>query len=305
MIRAVVDVGSNSLILLVARLELGVWTPIHEVTRITGLGSGLRATGVLGEQSMADSLAALAEFREIAASLSAGVMHAGGTMAVRSAANQAEFLTRAAAQGTPITVISGDEEAALGFDAVANDPAFASHARLSIIDPGGNSTELCTADRRGSSWDVRLRRSYPVGALALRDGVLANESPNSFALLEAAAEIDDLVGLGYRPGESGTAIVLGATGTNLVSIRDQMATWQPDRVHGAVLTYEEVSKFVSSLSQLDDAGRRAVVGIQPGRERTIHVGALILERFLFALRAEEVSVSVRGWRHAWLESFES
>ena len=97
-------------------------------------------------------------------------------------------------------------------------------------------------------------------------------------------------------------MVLGATGTNLVSIREKLKAWEPDKVHGAVLDYEEISRAVGWLMPMTDAQRRDVPGMEPGREKTIHIGALILERFLFALRASSCGVSVRGWRHALLEN---
>jgi exopolyphosphatase/guanosine-5'-triphosphate,3'-diphosphate pyrophosphatase len=114
-------------------------------------------------------------------------------------------------------------------------------------------------------------------------------------------QIDDAIGLRYLPHQCGTVVTLGATGTNLVTIREKMAAWDPVRVHGSVLGYDEVSLAFEHLSSLGDAGRAAVVGIEKGREHTLHAGALILERALYALGAEECSVSVRGWRHALLE----
>ena len=113
--------------------------------------------------------------------------------------------------------------------------------------------------------------------------------------------MDQTISLSYRPNEAGHAVVLGATGTNLVSIREQMSTWQPERVHGAWLDYEEVSKAAGWLSAMTEAQRATIPGMETGREGTIHAGALILERFLFALRVLGCSVSVRGWRHALIE----
>ena len=115
------------------------------------------------------------------------------------------------------------------------------------------------------------------------------------------AYVDDLIGLCYRPGQAGAAVVLGASGTNLVCVRDQVLQWDPGRVHGVVLGYEDVSKMFGWMAELTDSERAAIPGLEIGREKTIHLGALILERFLFALRAEECRVSVRGWRHALLE----
>ena len=130
---------------------------------------------------------------------------------------------------------------------------------------------------------------------------MCEERPDARALLTATAEIDSAIGLSFRPGEVGRVVVLGATGTNLVTIRDGITEWDPQRVHGSWLDYEEVSKAVGWLSSLSEAERRAIPGMEPGREGTIHAGALILERFLFALRVLGCSVSVRGWRHALFE----
>ena len=80
-----------------------------------------------------------------------------------------------------------------------------------------------------------------------------------------------------------------------------MTSWDPDHVHGAVLDYEEISKAVGWMFRMTDAERAAIVGIEPGREKTLHIGALILERALQVFRAPECRVSVRGWRPALLE----
>lgn len=294
------DVGSNSVLLLVAEWQNGVWVPVIETTAVTGLGAGTKQSGLLSEEGMADTLSALARAREVAAEHGVSDVLYGGTMALRLAQNTDEFLHRASAQGTPVTVVSGEDEAQLGFWAVAEDPLFATAERISIIDPGGHSTELVTADRTENGWEIRFRRSYPVGALGLRESVLTGESPDFAARLSALAEIDRMIGLDYRPGQGGLAVVLGATGTNLISMRDRLLTWQPDRVHGATLDYEEVGRAVGWLCDMTDAQRAQVPGLEPGREKTIHGGALILERFLNALHVLDCRVSIRGWRHALL-----
>lgn len=297
---AVVDVGSNSVLLLVSERRAEGWVPIHEETAVTALGEGTKQTGLLSEPAMEATLAALERQFQSARDHGAERIRAAATMAARIARNTPELQARAAAQGTPVEVLSGDDEAELGFRAVAQDPVFAAHDRLSIIDPGGHSTELVTADRTAAGWRVGFQRSYPVGTLGLRaDGM--GESPDVGQVLRTIAQIDDLIGLAYRPNQAGHAVTLGATGTNLISIRERMTHWQPERVHGAWLDYEEVSKAVGWMMPMTDAERAAIPGMEPGRERTLHLGALVLERFLHALRVLGTSVSVRGWRHALLE----
>ncbi len=299
--KAVIDVGSNSVLLVVAERAGESWQQIYEDTAVTALGDGTKATGLLGEPGMDATLKALAQFFATAQELGVESIQAAATMAARIASNTSDFQKRAEMQGTPVTVLSGENEAELGFLSVATDPMFAKERRISIIDPGGHSTELVTADQVEGQWVVRFRRSYPVGTLGLRSTHFPSERITPKEMFEGIAAIDDLIGLCYRPHESGAAVVLGASGTNLISIREKMTHWEPDRVHGAWLDYEEVSKAFGWLAPMSDEERASVPGLEPGREKTIHLGSLILERFLFALRTGGCRVSVRGWRHALLE----
>jgi len=299
--KAVIDVGSNSVLLVVAEEQSGKWAPLYEASEVTALGEGTKATGLLGERGMSATLSALARFFAIAREHGVEAPLAAATMAARIANNTAEFRARADAQDTPVVVLSGEDEAELGFRAVANDPAFAEIDRLSIVDPGGHSTELVTATRNGTDWTAEFRRSFSVGTLGLRSQFLPSEASDPIAVLGASNHIDDLLGLEYQPGQAGQVVVLGATGTNLITVRERMTTWDPHRVHGQYLDYEEVGRAVGWMMPLTDAQRAAIVGMEPGREKTIHIGALVLERFLHALKVEGCSVSVRGWRHALLE----
>lgn len=299
--KAVIDVGSNSVLLLIEELGENGWSTVYESTDVTSLGENTKLTGLLGDAGIAKTLEALRTAFAKSREFDAGNPVAAVTMAARIAKNTSEFLKRASEQQTPVTVLSGDDEAELGFRAVASDPTFSSAGRISIIDVGGQSTELTTADRTAFGWDNKFRRSYPIGTLALLGSTLKEECPSGIARLHACREIDEIVGLAYLPGQSGTAVALGATGTNLVSIREKMAKWDPIKVNGAVLGYEEISKAAEWLAEMTITQRSAIVGIERGREATLPIGALILERFLFALRAEECAVSVRGWRHALLE----
>ena len=303
--RAVIDVGSNSVLLLVSELSNGFWVPVVDDTAITALGEGTKKTGVLSERGMTETLGALKRFWTLAVDSGALDIVAGATMAARIASNSAEFLERAAGQGTPVQVLSGEQEAQLGFEAVVNDPAFEGCQTISIVDPGGQSTEMVTASRSDSGWNVDFRRSYPIGTLGLKSTNFTTEQVDGLALLRASGVVDDQIGVCYRPGQCGEVVVLGAAGTNLVSVRDQLTSWQPDVVHSSTLQYEEISKAVGWMMPMSDSERREIQGLEKGRENTIHIGAFILERFLFALRAESCRVSVRGWRHALLANLDS
>lgn len=302
--KAAIDIGSNSVLLVVEEQSSNGWKVIHEASAVTSLGEGTKQTGLLREDRIKETLGALQDFWSQAQSHGAQQTFAGATMAARLASNTPDFLARADAQGTPVTVLTGEQEADLGFLAVASDPVFAEESRLSIIDIGGQSTEIVTADRVGpelNDWKILFRKSFSIGTLALLAGVLSDVNPGPAAILKAVGVVDDELGMIYRPNESGMAVVLGATGTNLVSIREKLVDWQPDVVNGQWLDYEEVSKAWTWLASLSLEERANIIGMEPGRERTLPAGALILERCLFSLRTLGCKVAVRGWRHAVLE----
>jgi exopolyphosphatase/guanosine-5'-triphosphate,3'-diphosphate pyrophosphatase len=298
--RAVIDIGSNSVLLLICRRTDGRWETAEEGSWVTGLGKGRAEDGSLAAQSMALTLDALAQAAERIRAHSAEA-RAWATAAVRQAPNAEDFLAKVRELGIPAEILSGDDEARLGLEAVLFDPAFKRHDTLTVIDPGGRSTELATAVRQGGEWKTLHRVSVPVGALSLTEGPYSDELPGFAQHLAAVRMVDDLIGQEYIPDACGQAVTLGATGVNLVSIRERLNDWSPERIHGQELDYEEVAKSVGWLSGLTLEQRRALPGMEPGREATLHAGALVLERFLQAIHALGCAVSVRGWRHAALE----
>lgn len=302
--RAAIDIGSNSVLLLVAEHREDGWQPVFESSDVTGLGVGTKETGLLGESGMEHTLVALKHFFAKARELGATDVRAAATMACRLASNTATFQEQAATQGTPFEVLSGEDEARYGFLAVAEDPTFAAYPVKSIVDVGGQSTEIVISEGSVQTF----ARSFPVGTLGLRgelerDGASPEGRLSGPEVLGTSRAVDDTFGFSSRPGQAGVAIALGATGTNLVTIRERMTSWEPERVHGQWLDYEEVGRAVGWLCGMTDTERASVPGIEKGRERSLHLGALILERGLFALKVEGCFVSIRGWRHAWLERF--
>lgn len=296
---AIIDVGSNSLLLVVAKLHKENWFPIFETSCVTGLGEGTKKSGLITDAGAEKTLEALRE--AFASAKTEGVTpRAFGTMALRIATNADDFLERARTQATPVKVISGEEEARLGTLSVLEDPGLAGEERVTVIDVGGHSTEISTSARSEGSWATEFQRSFAVGTLSLRDTVLAHESPSRQDLMRALVAIDDIFCMRFLPGKTGRVVALGASATNLVTMRGEISEWDAEKVHGAYLDFEEISKFVHSLSALTDSGRAELIGIEKGRERTIHIGALILERALQMVHALGCTVSTRGWRHALL-----
>lgn len=299
---AVIDVGSNSILLLVAELIDGYAQAVAEDYEVTGLGEGTNTTGYLRPESMQRTAKALERVWQRAVSLGAVKIEAKGTMALRIARNAQEFLELADNQGTPVSVLSGDEEAENSFLSVACHPLYRDLPLLSVIDIGGHSTEIQIAEKtEDGTWKTHFRESRPVGTLSLKAGTLRDECPGFRERLRAVAEIDDALGFIVTPGVHTTAVAVGASATNLVAIRDRIEPWDPSRIEGATLDYEEVSKAAAWLAELPLSVRASLPGIETGREGTVHIGALILERALHCLKVLECRVSTRGWRFGLAE----
>jgi exopolyphosphatase/pppGpp-phosphohydrolase len=79
-----------------------------------------------------------------------------------------------------------------------------------------------------------------------------------------------------------------------------LTAFDPAQAHGVWFGDETPAALLERLLCLSDAERRALPGIEPDRAPLLHVGALILERALFALRREEVQISTRGLRYGIL-----
>ncbi|MDX2065998.1 MAG: hypothetical protein SFX74_09675 [Fimbriimonadaceae bacterium] len=301
--RAVMDVGSGSVLLLVAERDesTGRWHRVFESSHISMLGDGLLSTGFLREDRVFETLGALAVGFDTARAHGATEIFAAGTAALRIARNADDFRARAEAQGTPVAVLSGDREAELAFLAVAEDPRFSDAEQLAVIDPGGQSTELVIAERDGDGWRETFRHSFHIGTLQMRAAVLTSDTPHPSEILPASSWIDDTIGTHIAPANVTRVVTLGAPATDLVTLREGWPDWRPDEVHGAWLDYEEVGKAVGWLMRLSVAERSALPGIQPARGTTIHLAALILERFLNALNAHGTFVSIRGWRWPMLD----
>lgn len=295
--RAVIDVGSNAVVLAVCESSGASWTSVLDTSTVTALGEGLPKTQRLNDEAIERTLHALKRAWTDAHACSADVQ-AWGTMALRVAQNADCFLRLAREQGTPVRVLSGEDEARLGLLSVALDPTFDGD-RISLIDVGGHSTEVGTYDRQVRS--ILFMNSLPIGTLALRAFCEVDGSLAGLALLRASAAADDAIGFASRPNSAGTVVAVGASATNLVTLSRQLKEWLPELVHGAALSYEQVSRFVARLAPMTDEQRAGLVGLEKGREFTIHLGALLLERCLHAFRAESLRVSVRGWRHAIIE----
>lgn len=292
---AAVDVGTNSVLLLVAeRGKDGVVRPVREEAEITRLGRGVDRSGVLSAEGMEATLEVLGRFAALAREAGARALVVTATSAARDARNGAEFLARARERtGTTVEILSGAEEARLSYLAVAQDfSAEAGEAGLLAIDVGGGSTEFV----HGRGRAVLFRTSLDIGSVRLTERCVHADPPTAADQEAVRAAVRDA--LATLPAFPLGVRVVGVAGTvtSLFALAHHIEPYDASAVHGGWLSLEEVSEVRARLCQLPLAARRALPGMQPKRADVLPAGALLFETALRHLGAAGAYVSDRGLR---------
>ena len=290
---AVIDIGTNTLLLLVAEPGPdGGLRAVTDLCRFGRLGQGLDASGQLHPEAIARSLDICREYRAELDRLGVDRPRVVATQAMREAGNAAAFVAPAEAiLRAPVEVIAGAREAELAFRAQAESLPALRGRPFVVADVGGGSTEVIVTD--GAA--VVSAVSVPIGAVRLAERHLRHDPPTADDRAALVADIDRHLAPLALP--TGVPLVASAgTATNLAAIDLTMATYDADRVHGHTMSPAALAALTTRLATVAAAERRAIVGMEPQRVDVIPAGAAIFDRLVARLAAPAVIISDRGIR---------
>jgi exopolyphosphatase/guanosine-5'-triphosphate,3'-diphosphate pyrophosphatase len=302
--RATIDLGSNTVRLLVADLQAGTrgWRVVDADQRVTRLGEGLTASGRLAEAAAARTAAAVGEYVRRARRAGAERVAIVATSAVREAANGREFAAALErATGERVTIVSGREEAALTLVGVLAGLDEVDGAAPSLVfDIGGGSTEYILA-----------RDRTLVEAISLRLGVVdfAERYPfrgpvdwPRYAAMQAEIDGRLVAELPERIREAGSARLIGTAGTatTLAALDLGLAAYDAGRVQGHVVTRAGVEALLARLGALTVEERAALPCLEPGRADLIVAGTAIVLATMDRTGATQMTVSDWGLREGIL-----
>jgi exopolyphosphatase / guanosine-5'-triphosphate,3'-diphosphate pyrophosphatase len=305
---ASIDVGTNTVLLLVAERREGRLVPVIERAEITRLGRGVDASGRLAPDAIAETVRVLASYAEEARRAGVSRITCVATSAARDAANGAEFFAAArAAAGLVPEVISGEEEARLvyrsawrDFGAAGTSPLPAG-AALAVLDVGGGSTEFTF----GTGSAPASRTSLQVGAVRLTERHVRTDPPPAAELAAvragARAALDGLPPAARTLGGEARLVGVAGTVTTLSAVAQALAPYDGTRVHGASLSLVEVEALLARLAALPVAARAALPGMEPKRADVIVAGCAIVLEAMRATGFDRLTVSDRGVRWGLLE----
>ncbi len=196
---ASIDVGSNTIRLLIVAVEGSRIADIHSARRITRLGNNVHQTGTLQDRNMEDSIAVLKEFSSAISHFGVYYTKAVGTSALREATNADLFIKKAFGEtGILIDVISGEQEAALTLKGILASLPMAGYTipeSTLILDMGGGSTEWISIQKNhaaGTSPAV-LMGTIPLGVIKLAQKYVQAGPVSEYDIHQMTAEIDPVL----------------------------------------------------------------------------------------------------------------
>ena len=293
---ATVDVGSYSVLLLVAERKEGGFRYLVDKAVVTRLGEGLYRNRKIKPEAMERTIGALKRFRGIMEGCRVKGVAAVGTMALREAENAEEFLERAKKEaGLTIEVIPAEEEARLSYlGAISGLPLF--RKRGFVVDIGGGSTEFVL----GEGSRILERSSLKVGALTLTETFLRSDPVRAEEFSDLSGYLKEAFDRAGLPAGGGDLVGLGGNIATMAAVKQLLTDFDPSRVHGTLLDLSEVKRQIDLYLSRTIEERKKIPGLDPMRADTILAGAAILHTVMERLRRDSITVSTHGLRHGLL-----
>jgi exopolyphosphatase / guanosine-5'-triphosphate,3'-diphosphate pyrophosphatase len=286
---AVIDVGSNSSRLLVADVADGEVAKVERQSRVTRLGRGVDLSGQLSAEAIEEACGAIGDYVAICEGADVEAVAAIATSAVRDASNGDAFVAELRERFAISTrVLDGDEEARLTY-------LGATHERpptqpTLVIDIGGGSTELVV----GHDDRIAFQASLQAGVVRHTERHISSDPPATAQLESLAADVRSTIeraAAGRDEARASAGIAVAGTPTSLAAVELELDPYDPERVHGHVLSLETIQRLLSQLASAPLEERARIPGLHADRAPTIIAGVVILVEAMRAFGLERIRVS--------------
>jgi exopolyphosphatase/guanosine-5'-triphosphate,3'-diphosphate pyrophosphatase len=268
-LKAAIDIGTNTIRMLVARNDAGGIRAVARSRRITGMGKELRATGGIGKKEFGKSVSALREFSREMHRLGVVQYRACGTAGLRGAANSKEFLEAAAAAGVRMEIITAAEEARLTWEGVHN--SFNEEDGTIVMDIGGGSTEFIAGPGRKDSI------SLATGVLVVRGLMPVSDPPLPWQIVNLGHYFAERIASGtssWRNRRFRHMVGTAGTFTTLAALDMKMTEYDPGKIDGKKMSLARLRTWGDRLATMTERQLLSLPGMEKGRERYIVPGVI-------------------------------
>jgi len=290
---AAIDVGTNTVRLLLARVDAGKIVPVRYYRKVTRLGGGFTADKGLAPEAMERTLSSLREVSAILRAENISRTRAVGTAALRDALNGRAFIASVFSEiGLSIEIINGDEEARLCARGVlaALEPR---PERCLIFDVGGGSTEFLLQAKRGTLF----HRSYPLGVVTLSEEfkTVDLQLGRIRRVLDFfSCDLADSGCLKMVSSEDVALVGTAGTVTTLAALHLGMIDYDWRRVNNLLLNRPLLESLLYRLLALSPNEREVLPGMEKGRGDLIVPGLYIVLELMVRLGKNCLTVSDHG-----------
>ncbi len=291
---AVVDIGTNTVLLLIARIDNAgqIETIVYE-QRIPRLGKGVDAERNLAPESIQRVIDVLKEYKSIISQHNPDRTVVAGTSAARDAKNKSEFADRIKHElGFDLEVLSGEDEALWTYrGAISGVPDI---ERATVVDIGGGSTEITVGDKGR----VLNTISLDIGSVRLTERFFKHDPPTHSELEAAITWVEDELAKPKGFGFAGTTLVgTAGTATSLAILDQGLREFSIPAIMNYRLKLENVYELFRTLRSTPSAGILKLSTVMEGRNDIIAAGVLILREVMVHYKFSELIVSERGVRY--------
>jgi exopolyphosphatase/guanosine-5'-triphosphate,3'-diphosphate pyrophosphatase len=270
---AAIDCGTNSVKILIGQLP----DILVRESRMVRLGQGVDTTGVLADDALERTFAAIDEYAALIRRYDVTRVRFCATSATRDARN-AQVFTDGVRERLGITpeVLSGAEEAALVFEGAVAHLRSPVEEPVLVVDIGGGSTEVVLGHAHPEA-----AVSMDIGSVRLHERHLHDDPPTAEQVAACLADIDRHLDECPVPLADARSVI-GTSGTikTLAAVMLELPRYDRDAIDQSHFGSTETRQYVERLLAMSVAGRRALPSMHPGRADVIGAGALIWSRVL-------------------------
>jgi exopolyphosphatase/guanosine-5'-triphosphate,3'-diphosphate pyrophosphatase len=293
---ASIDIGTNTILLLIAKVERGKICPLDEIETIARLGEGVQKKGLLLKEAMERSSQTLAQYLKRCREMGVQRVFVAGTSALREAKNSGEFLKAVEEKlSLSIEVISGEEEAHLSFLAVAEDLREANQSIL-VVDIGGGSTEFIL----GKGHQIGQWISLSLGSVRFTERFLHSDPVQDEEWEMMKENIQKLlINIPHFQGPL-LMVAVGGTATTLASVEQRLEEFSVEKIHHFVLEKKALKDqlFLYQSKTIED--RKKIPGLPVARADVILAGGTILYMAMEEMGCPSALISCHGMRYGLL-----
>jgi exopolyphosphatase/guanosine-5'-triphosphate,3'-diphosphate pyrophosphatase len=296
-----IDVGSNSIRLLVADVPLGrdqgTLITVSRVGESCRLGRGLDRTGRIDPEIAGRAGALAADFVRRARTMGASRLVVGATAALRGAENGTAVASAIGERcGVPVRILSGDEEAQLVYEAVVLGLGLmARHSPCVVFDLGGGSTEVVSGvGERAGRWT-----SLPLGAVTLTERYLCSTPPTEGEIATLLTHVERQLGERCVAMPESTPLLAGVGGTItvLAALDRGLTAYEPSLLEGWTLEPTRLEALVDRVVGSNEAERRTWAVMGRGRSDIVVAGALVVRTMARRFPSRGLVCSTQGLRY--------